>query len=114
VLLASFAASLGRSVVFGLGVALVWFPIENLGAVALSALSVITRQDTYDQLTTYLLATNLNVMVQAAEPWRRSEVLLATPALPVDGTHTILVAAGYLAAFLGASLLLTWRRDVHQ
>jgi hypothetical protein len=30
----------------------------------------------------------------------------------VDGTHTVLVTAGYLVAFLAASILLTWRRDV--
>jgi len=114
VMLATFAAALGRSVVFGLGVALVWFPVENLAAVALSAFSAVTRQDTYDQLTAYLLSTNLNVMVQAVEPWRGSEVLLATPAVRVDGTHTIVVAAAYLVAFLAASVLLTWRRDVHQ
>jgi ABC-2 type transport system permease protein len=114
VMLATFAAALGRSVVFGLGVALVWFPIENLAAVALSAVSAVTGQEAYDRLTAYLLSTNLNVMVQAVEPWRRSEVLLATPAVPVDGSHTILVAAAYIAALLAASLLLTWRRDVHQ
>ncbi|HEY7201216.1 MAG TPA: hypothetical protein VIC57_13420 [Candidatus Dormibacteraeota bacterium] len=114
VMLATFAAALGRSVVFGLGVALVWFPVENLAAVALSAFSAVTHQDMYDRLTAYLLSTNLNVMVQAVESWRSSEVLLATPAVKVDGTHTIMVAFVYVVAFLAASILLTWRRDVHQ
>ncbi|HXM57269.1 MAG TPA: ABC transporter permease [Candidatus Dormibacteraeota bacterium] len=113
-LLATFAAALGRSVVFGIGVALVWFPVENLAAVTLTALSALTHRDVFDHLTAYLLSTNLNVMVQALEPWRTSEVLLATPGVPVDGTHTVLVAAGYLVAFLAASILLTWRRDVQQ
>lgn len=114
VLLGAFTSALGRSVVFGLSAALVWLPFENLAAIALTALSTITGRDAYGQLTAYLLAPNLNVMVHATEPWRRSAVFFAAPGLPVDGTHALLVAGVYLAAFLAASLLLTWRRDVSQ
>lgn len=114
VLLGAFTSALGRSVVFGLAVALVWLPFENLAAIALTALSTVTGRDAYGQLTAYLLAPNLNVMVHATEPWRRSPVFFAAPGLPVDGSHSLLVAGAYLGGFLAASLLLTWRRDVSQ
>jgi ABC-2 type transport system permease protein len=113
-LLGMFVASLSRSVVFGLAAALVWFPFENVASIALTALTTVTSQEGYAGLTAYLLGPNLNVLVHAVEPWRRSAVLLATPGLPVDGTHALAVTAAYLAAFLAASIVLTWRRDIHQ
>jgi ABC-2 type transport system permease protein len=113
VLMGTFVAVLGRSVVFGMAFALIWFPIENLATLVLPALSVITGQDTYAQVTGYLLSANLDAMVQALEPWRRTSVYLPTPSVPVDGPHALLVVGAYLGAFLVAALLLTWRRDVH-
>jgi ABC-2 type transport system permease protein len=113
VLLGVFVASLGRSVVFGLALALVWFPIENVGLLVLPALTVISRQELWQNLTPYLLGGNLNTMVQALEPWRRTVVFLAAPEPQVDGAHALLVVGAYLGAFLLFSFVLSWRRDVH-
>jgi ABC-2 type transport system permease protein len=113
VLLGVFVSSLGRSVVFGLALALVWFPLDNVGLLVLPALTAITRQDAWEGITPYLLGGNLNAMVPALEPWRRTVAFFATPEPPVDGQHAILVVAIYLAAFLVISLVLSWRRDVH-
>jgi ABC-2 type transport system permease protein len=113
VLLGVFVSSLGRSVVAGLALALVWFPLDNVGLLVLPALSAITRQDAWEGFTPYLLGGNLNAMVQALEPGRRTVVFFAAPEPPVDGQHAIVVVAAYLAAFLVVSLVLSWRRDVH-
>ena len=113
ILLGVFVASVGRSVAFGLALALIWFPIENVGLLVLPALTVLTRQGLWDGLTLYLLGGNLNTMVQALEPGRRTVVFLAAPEPQVDGKHAVLVVLAYLAVFLATSLGLSWRRDVH-
>lgn len=113
VLLGVFLATLGRSVAFGLGLALVWFPLDNAALLVLPALTIFSRMQVWDGVAPYLLGGNLNTMVQALEPTRRAVAFLAAPEPQVDGQHAVLVVAGYLTAFLAASLLLTWRRDIH-
>jgi ABC-2 type transport system permease protein len=113
VLLGVFVATLGRSVVFGLALALVWFPIDNIALLVLPALTVFTRMPLWDGVTPYLLGGNLNTMVQALEPGRRAVAFLVSPEPQVDGQHAVLVVAAYLTVFLAASLLLTWQRDIH-
>jgi ABC-type transport system involved in multi-copper enzyme maturation permease subunit len=112
-LLGVFVATLGRSVAFGLAIALVWFPLDNVALLVLPALTVFTRMPLWDGVTPYLLGGNLNTMVQALEPARRAVVFLVSPEPQVDGLHAVLVVAAYLTAFLAASLLLTWQRDIH-
>jgi ABC-2 type transport system permease protein len=112
VLLGVFVATLGRSVAFGLALALVWFPVENVALLVLPALTVFTRMPLWDGLSPYLLGGNLNTMVQALEPERRAVAFLVSPEPQVDGRHALLVVAAYLAVFLAASLLLTWQRDI--
>jgi ABC-type transport system involved in multi-copper enzyme maturation permease subunit len=113
VLLGVFVATLGRSVVFGLALALVWFPVDNIALLVLPALTVFTRMPLWDGVTPYLLGGNLNTMVQALEPGRRAVVFLVSPEPQVDGQHAILVVVAYLTVFLAATLLLTWQRDIH-
>lgn len=113
VLLGVFVATVGRSVAFGLALALVWFPLENVGLLVLPALTVFTRMPVWDAVTPYLLGGNLNTMVQALEPGRRVVAFLVSPEPQVDGQHAVLVVAAYLAIFLAASLVLSWRRDIH-
>jgi len=113
VLMGVFVATLGRSVVFGLALALVWFPVDNVATLVLPALTVFSRMPLWDGLTPYLLGGNLNTMVQALEPGRRAVAFLVSPEPQVDGQHAVLVVAAYLTVFLAASLLLTWRRDIH-
>jgi ABC-type transport system involved in multi-copper enzyme maturation permease subunit len=113
VLLGVFVATLGRSVVFGLALALVWFPVDNIALLVLPALTVFTRMPLWDGVTPYLLGGNLNTMVQALEPGRRAVVFLVSPEPQVDGQHAVLVVVAYLTVFLAATLLLTWQRDIH-
>jgi ABC-type transport system involved in multi-copper enzyme maturation permease subunit len=111
VLMGVFVASVGRSVVFGLAIALVWFPVDNVGLLVLPALTAFTHNGLWESVTPYLLGGNLNTMVQALEPWRRTVVFFAAPEPQVDAAHATLVVASYLAVFLAASLVLSWRRD---
>jgi ABC-2 type transport system permease protein len=113
VLLGVFVATLGRSVVFGMALALVWFPLDNVALLVLPALTVFTRMPLWDGVTPYLLGGNLNAMVQALEPGRRAVAFLVSPEPPVDGQHAVLVVVAYLTIFLAASLLLTSQRDIH-
>lgn len=113
VLLGVFVATLGRSVAFGLALALVWFPVDNVALLVLPALTVFTRMPLWDGMSPYLLGGNLNTMVQALEPGRRAVAFLVSPQPQVDGRHAVLVVAAYLTVFVAASLLLTWRRDIH-
>lgn len=112
-LLGVFVATLGRSVVLGLALALVWFPVDNVALLVLPALTVFTRMPLWDGLTPYLLGGNLNAMVQALEPGRRAVAFLVSPQPQVDGQHAVLMVAAYLTVFLAASLLLTAQRDIH-
>jgi ABC-type transport system involved in multi-copper enzyme maturation permease subunit len=113
VLLGVFVATLGRSIVFGLALALVWFPVDNVAMLVLPALTLFTRMPVWDGVTPYLLGGNLNTMVQALEPGRRAVAFLVSPEPQVDGQHAVLVVVAYLVVFLTASLLLTWQRDIH-
>jgi ABC-2 type transport system permease protein len=113
VLLGAFLATVGQSVAFGLAVALVWFPLDNIALLVLPALTVFTHMPLWDGLTPYLLGGNLNTMVQALEPGRRAVAFLVSPEPQVDGQHAVLVVVAYLTVFLAASLLLTWQRDIH-
>jgi ABC-2 type transport system permease protein len=113
VLLGVFLATLGRSIAFGLALALVWFPVDNVALLVLPALTVFTRMPLWEGMTPYLLGGNLNTMVQALEPGRRAVAFLVSPEPQVDGPHAVLVVTAYLAVFLAASLLLTWQRDIH-
>jgi ABC-2 type transport system permease protein len=113
VLLGVFLATLGRSVAFGLALALVWFPVENVGLVVLPALTTFTHMPVWDGVTPYILGGNLNTMVQALEPGRRTVAFLVSPEPQVDGQHALVVVGAYLVVFLAASLVLSWRRDIH-
>jgi len=113
VLLGVFVATLGRSVAFGLAVAMVWFPLDNVAVLVLPALSVFTRMPVWDGITPYLLGGNLNTMVQALEPGRPAVAFLVSPEPQLDGAHAVLVVAAYLMVFVAASVAMTWQRDIH-
>jgi ABC-type transport system involved in multi-copper enzyme maturation permease subunit len=110
-LLAVATTVLGRSLAVGLGVALVFFPADNIGTQILFLVSRITGSDFWLHVTAYLLGPNLNIM-----PGKISlnyiGTIGATPFVPVDGGHTLLITAIYAIIFAGIAIFLTWRRDV--
>lgn len=112
ILLGSAASVVGRSLAFGIGAAMAFFPADNFGTVVMGLLGHLTHQVFWLRVTEYLLGPNLNQLPVELQPDHRAPAAFATPLQPVDATHCLLVIGAYAAVFVVVSLLLTWRRDV--
>ena len=124
ILLATAAAVVGRSLAFGLSVALIFFPIDNIGTLIMTLAYRVTGSDFWLNLTAYFLGPNLNQMPVALTSGRVESI----GAMPlyfvdnanvahgtlVDGTHTLVVAAVYAVIFAVTALWLMWKRDVQE
>jgi ABC-2 type transport system permease protein len=123
ILLATAAAVIGRSLAFGLSVALIFFPIDNIGTIIMQLAYRVTGSDFWLNLTAYFLGPNLNQMPVALTSGRVDSI----GAMPlyfvdnnvahgtqVDGTHTLVVAAVYAVIFAATALWLMWKRDVKE
>ena len=114
-LLAMGVTVVGRSLTIGLSVGMCWFLADNIASELLTFVSMLTHQDLWKNITTYLLGPNLNEMAPELLPQAFGNTALtigAKPAVPIDGTHTLVVTAIYGLVFLGATIVLLWRRDV--
>lgn len=114
ILIGTTAAVLGRSLAFGLGAALAFFPADNFGTIIFGLLSRLTGQHFWQTITAYLLGPNLNVLQQLLQPDHQPAVAFARPLVPVTGTHALVVIGAWALGFLAVSLILTSRRDVLQ
>jgi ABC-2 type transport system permease protein len=112
ILLGTTAAVLGRSLAFGLGAALAFFPADNFGTLIMSLLNRLTNQDIWKDVTAYLLGPNLNALQPLLLPGQRAA--FAEPLIKVDATHALVVVGIYAAVLLAVSMVLTARRDVLQ
>src|SRR5947209_5461524 len=121
ILVATAAAVLGRSLAFGLSVALIFFPIDNIGTVIMTLAYRVTGSDFWLNLTAYFLGPNLNQMPVALTSGRVDSIGAAplyfvnnnvAHGTQVDGTHTLVVAAVYAVIFAVTALWLMWKRDV--
>jgi len=110
-LLAVATTVLGRSLAVGLGVALVFFPADNIGSQILALISRLTGSDFWLHVTAYLLGPNLNIM-PGQLVLNPTGTIGATPFVAVDGGHTLLITAIYAVIFAAIAIVLTWRRDV--
>ncbi len=124
ILLATAAAVVGRSVIFGLSAAIIFFPIDNIATIVMTLAFRITHNDFWLSITAFLLGPNLNAMA-AALTSNRAESIGATPlhfvdqagqahGTLVDGTHTLVVALVYAVIFAVTAIVLTWKRDVKE
>ena len=113
ILTAAAAAGIGRSLAFAMAASLAFFPVDNF-AVILSALaSRITRQDhPWLNISQYQLGPNLNIVLNLIEPGHHARAAFATPLLPVDGTHALVVIGGFAVAFAAIAVVRTVRPDV--
>ena len=117
----------GRSLAFGLGVSLVWFPADNIGSVLLALVGQFTNNTFWLKVSGYLLGPVLNVLPSLIVPARvitihgengvqtvskPASTLGITPLVDITNTHAWLVIAGYCAVFAIVAIVLTWRRDV--
>jgi ABC-2 type transport system permease protein len=113
IVLATAAAVVGRSVAFGVGVAVGFFPADNFAVVVMALLTRITRQDAWINATQYFLGPILNQLPASLQTDHRVNAAFFTPFVQgIDATHCWAVIGAYSAAFLAAAVALTWRRDV--
>ena len=73
---------------------------------------IMTNQHIWNDVTTYLLGPNLNMLQPLLLPGQRAA--FAEPLVKVDLTHALVVVGIYAAVFLVVSMALTARRDVLQ
>lgn len=114
ILIGAAAATLGRSLAFGVGAALALFPIDNFGTALLRVLNLLTGWHVWLDASAYLLGPNLNALPVLMEKDHAAHAAFATPLVPVDATHAWLVVAAWSLGLLALTIGLTWRRDVLQ
>jgi ABC-type transport system involved in multi-copper enzyme maturation permease subunit len=113
ILLSTAAAVVGRSVAFGVGVAIAFFPADNFAVIVMALMTRITHQDVWVKATQYFLGPILNQLPASLQSDHTINSGLITPFVQgIDATHCWVVIGVYSAAFLVASVVLTWRRDV--
>jgi ABC-2 type transport system permease protein len=113
ILLTTAMTAIGRSFVFGLSAALIFFPADNFGTIFMALAYRLTNNKFWLDITAYFLGPNLNAMPAAIVPTHFGNYGVA-PYVPIDGTHTLMVALVYSIIFTAVAIVLTWRRDVKE
>ncbi|HEU5227005.1 MAG TPA: ABC transporter permease subunit [Ktedonobacteraceae bacterium] len=113
ILMATAMAVIGRSLTFGLSVALVWFPVDNIGTIIMMLANRITHNDFWLNVTAYFLGPNLNTLAGTLLPGGADDIG-AQPLVKVDSNHVLLVVLVYALIFIVTAIVLTWRRDVKE
>jgi len=106
------AGAVGRSMTFAMAVAAGFSPVDNGLGYVLPLLQNATQERVWADLSTYLLGPTLNHLPSVLMGRPAGE--LVPPQLPVGATHSLLVIAGYVAVFIAAAALVTWRCDTHE
>ncbi|HEY1389453.1 MAG TPA: ABC transporter permease [Ktedonobacterales bacterium] len=117
ILMATAVTVLGRSLIVGLSVGMLWYPAENFSIIFLVLGYRLTNSDFWRLLSGNFLGLNLNAMPAIILPQRASPATnfsFSTPLVPVDGGHTLLVTALFAVVFAVVSIVLTARRDVKE
>jgi ABC-2 type transport system permease protein len=115
ILMAAAMSAIGRSLSFGMSAALAWFPVDNMGMLFMLLAARLTHNDFWNQITTYFLGPNLNVMPEVLLPAQLKANSIGIPPLaPVDGPHTLWLTLAYAVVFATVAVVLTWKRDVKE
>ena len=114
ILVGTAAATIGRSVAFGVGAALALFPIDNIGTALLRVLNILTGWHFWLDVSAYLLGPNLNALPVLMQKDHVAHAAFATPLVTIDATHAWLVIGTWTLGLLALTVGLTWRRDVLQ
>jgi ABC-2 type transport system permease protein len=115
ILMATAITVLVRSLAGGLSASIAWFPADNIVVIILMVAYEITGSTFWKNISAYLLGPNLNIMAGAVANQQRGAWMFGqAPLIPVDGTHTLLVAAVYSLIFAVIAFTLTWKRDVKE
>lgn len=110
--LGTFTSTVSRSLAAGLTAAMVWLPTEQALTAVLAFLSGITHVEVLARATGWLLAPNLDHLIQALQPWRSTVEIGArpigagsSPVGPVGAEQGLIVIGAWAAAFVLASLV---------
>lgn len=117
ILMATAVTVVGRSLVFGASVGILWYPAENISVLFLILGYRLTENDFWRLLSGNFLGLNLNAMAAAVLPARAvsaTNVNFSGPLVPVSGGHTLLVVALFALVFAVTAIVLTARRDVKE
>jgi ABC-2 type transport system permease protein len=113
ILMAAAAAGIGRSLAFAMAASLAFFPVDNFTVILEALGSRITRQDhPWLNISQYQLGPNLNTVLNLIEPGHHARAAFATPLLPVDATHALLVIGIFALGFAVIAVVRTVRPDV--
>jgi ABC-2 type transport system permease protein len=112
ILLGAAAAVLGRSLAFGIGAALAFFPADNLLVVVLSLLHTLTGKAFWLDASQYLLGPSLNALPAHLQTDHTAHSAFATPLVTVSTSHLWLVVGAWALALVVLPVVLTLRRDV--
>jgi ABC-type transport system involved in multi-copper enzyme maturation permease subunit len=111
-MMALFFGTVGRSTIAAIVAPLIWLGAEPVVGNVITALvgnNTGGLADFIKSIPTWFLGPNLSMLL-----YDQQHALGVAPANPADysPTHSLLVVAAYLVAFVGISALLTVRRDV--
>jgi ABC-2 type transport system permease protein len=113
ILMAAAAAGIGRSLAFAMAASLAFFPVDNFSVILESLASRITKQDhPWLNISQYQLGPNLNIVLNLIEPGHHARGAFATPLVPVDATHALVVVGAFAVAFAAIAIVRTVRPDV--
>ena len=108
------AAVAGRSVAFGVGVALAFFPADSLYCQWAPLLDQLTHLSLWGRVTGYLLGPDLNALTQRMRVGAPSRVPVPVPVGGVSLVHAATVVTVWVLALLVLAAVLIGRRDVQQ
>lgn len=117
ILMATALTVVGRSLAFGMSASMLWYPADNFGMIFLNLAYLLTKSDFWRLVSGDLLGPNLNAMAAAILPERAGQagrVNFATPLVPVDGGHTLLMTGIFAVIFATTAIVLTARRDIKE
>jgi ABC-2 type transport system permease protein len=114
ILIGTAAAVLGRSLAFGIGAALLFFPVEQFAIFVLRVLNAVTHQQVWLDVSAYFPGANLNALPVLLQKDHTAHPAFSGPLVPVDAAHAWLVVGAWALLLAALSLTLTWRRDVLQ
>jgi ABC-2 type transport system permease protein len=111
ILLATAVTVLGRSLAFGLSVALMWFPVDNFAATISPLLRHLFPGDLAMKMSNALLGPDLNVLPVVAISQHISNEM-SVPQITIGGWQTIVIVLVYALVFLVTAMVLIRLRDV--
>ncbi|HET6311039.1 MAG TPA: ABC transporter permease [Candidatus Nitrosotalea sp.] len=113
ILMAAAAAGIGRALAFAMAASLAFFPVDNFSVILEALGSRITKQDhPWLNISQYQLGPNLNIVLNLIEPGHHARAAFATPLVPVDATHALVVIGAFAVAFAAIAVVRTVRPDV--